>query len=49
MAHNPLDDEGCQELGVGGRGSVTGEMDYGFLKGRELVAETVTTLKDRSG
>jgi hypothetical protein len=29
---------------VGDRVSVTGEMDYDFLEGRELVASTVTSL-----
>lgn len=44
MPYNPLDDEGYQKIQVGDRVSVTGEMDYDFLEGRELVAETVTTL-----
>ena len=46
MPYNPLDDEGYQRIQVGDRVSVTGEMDYDFLEGGELVAETVTTLYD---
>lgn len=44
MPYNPLDDVGYQKIEVGDRVSVTGEMDYDFLEGRELVAETITTL-----
>ncbi len=46
MPYNPLDDVGYQKIEVGDRVSVTGHMDYDFLEGRELVAETITTLSN---
>lgn len=45
MPYNPLDKEGFQRIEAGDRVSVTGRMDYDFLEGRELVAESVVTLK----
>jgi hypothetical protein len=45
LPYNPLDDEGYQVIEVGDRVRVTGQMDYDFLEGRELVATSVTTLK----
>jgi hypothetical protein len=44
MAYNPLDDEGYQRVDVGDVVSVTGEVDDDFLEGREVVAESVTTI-----
>jgi hypothetical protein len=46
MAYNPLDDEGYQQIDVGDLVTVTGEMDYNLLEGRELVATSVTTLEN---
>lgn len=44
MPYNPLDDEGYQQIRVGDRVKVSGEMDSGLFEGRELVAESVITL-----
>ncbi|MEJ2538464.1 MAG: DUF5666 domain-containing protein [Gemmatimonadota bacterium] len=44
LGYNPLDDEGYQKLEIGDYVSVSGEIDYDFLEGRELVAHSVTTL-----
>lgn len=44
MDYDPLDDEGCQQLSVGDRVSVGGEIDTDFFEGSELVAETIVTL-----
>ncbi|HSM06917.1 MAG TPA: hypothetical protein VK858_19985 [Longimicrobiales bacterium] len=44
LGYDPLDDEGYQTIEVGDRVTVTGEMDYDFLEGRELVASSITTL-----
>ena len=46
MSYNPLDDTGYQRIEVGDRVSVTGEMDYDFLEGREFVADSIVTLSD---
>jgi len=48
LGYNPLDDEGYQKVEVGDRVSVTGDMDYDWWEGRELMAETVITLSDES-
>ena len=48
MAYNPLDDEGYQQIQVGDKVSVAGRMDDDLFEGRELVADSVVTLKDRS-
>ncbi|MBK1732402.1 DUF5666 domain-containing protein [Thiococcus pfennigii] len=45
---NPLDEEGYQQIEVGDRVSVAGDMDKDFFEGRKLVAEAVVTLT-RSG
>jgi len=45
MAYNPLDDIGFQKVRKGDKVSVSGRMDYDFLAGRELVADSVVTLK----
>lgn len=44
MSYNPLDEEGYQQIEVGDYVSVTGQMDYDFLEGQELVASVVTTI-----
>lgn len=44
LGYDPLDDEGYQTIDVGDRVTVTGEMDYDFIEGRELVASSITTL-----
>lgn len=46
LAYDPLDDEGYQQIDIGDRVSVTGEMDYDFLEGSEFVAESVVTLSE---
>ncbi len=48
MPYDPLDDEGFQKIEPGDRVSVSGEIDNGFFEGRELVADTIVTLEDRS-
>jgi uncharacterized protein YdeI (BOF family) len=46
MSYNPLDDTGFQQLEVGDRVSVTGELDNDFLEGQVFDAEIVVTLED---
>lgn len=47
MAYNPLDDTGYQQIEVGDRVRVTGDIDTDFFEGQtELVADTVVTLAD---
>ncbi len=46
MNYDPLDDLGYQQIDVGDRVSVTGEMDYDFLEGQEFVATSIVTLAD---
>ncbi len=48
MAYDPLDDQGYQKVEAGDVVSVTGDMDDDFFEGRELVADTVTVLTNRS-
>ncbi|WPL18397.1 hypothetical protein Thiowin_03468 [Thiorhodovibrio winogradskyi] len=48
MSYNPLDDEGYQKIEAGDRVSVTGHIDDGLFKGRELVADSVVTLSSSS-
>jgi uncharacterized protein YdeI (BOF family) len=47
MYYDPLDDEGFQQIDVGDRVSVTGNIDDDFFEGRELVASSITTLSER--
>jgi len=47
MPYDPLDDIGYQKIRKGDRVQVTGRIDYDFLEGRELVADSVITLKKR--
>ena len=44
MPYDPLDDEGYQQIQVGDRVRVTGQIDYDFFDGRVLDARTITTL-----
>lgn len=44
MEYNPLDDEGYQKIEMGDYVSVSGEIDFDFIEGREFVAHSVTTL-----
>jgi uncharacterized protein YdeI (BOF family) len=44
MPYNPVDDEGYQKIEVGDRVSVAGQMDDDLFEGRQLVADSVTTL-----
>ncbi len=48
MPYNPMDDEGYQKIRVGDRVSVTGDIDTDWWEKRELMAESVVTLKDAS-
>ncbi len=48
LGYNPLDDEGYQKIDVGDRVSVTGDLDIDWWEKREIMAETVVTLFDRS-
>ncbi len=44
MLYNPLDDTGYQQVEPGDMVSASGTVDYDFFEGREIMAETVTTL-----
>jgi len=44
LPSNPLDKEGYQQIQVGDRVSVAGDIDHDFFEGRELVADSVVTL-----
>lgn len=46
MPYNPLDNEGYQKIEVGDIVRARGTLDKKFLDGNELVAESVTKLKD---
>ena len=48
LGYNPFDDEGYQKLAVGDRVTVTGEVDNDWWEKRELMIDTVVTLKDAS-
>ena len=47
MAYNPMDDEGYQKIEVGDVVSVSGEVDYDFFEGRELMANMIITISNR--
>ena len=47
MPYDPLDEEGYQQIEVGDRVRVTGQVDYDFFDGRVLDARTITTLVNR--
>lgn len=44
MPYNPLDEEGFQQITAGDRVSVTGDMDYDFLEGHVVDADSIVTL-----
>lgn len=44
MLYNPLDDTGYQQIEAGDMVSASGGVDYDFFEGREIMAQTVTTL-----
>ena len=44
MIYNPLDDKGYQKISKGDYVRVSGNMDYDFWEGRELMADTMVTL-----
>lgn len=44
MGYDPLDDVGYQQIDVGDRVVVSGNIDYDLFEGRDFVAETITTL-----
>jgi uncharacterized protein YdeI (BOF family) len=46
MTYNPMDDEGYQHIDVGDRVRVSGEIDFDFFEGRELVADSIIELYD---
>lgn len=48
LGYNPLDELGYQQVEVGDRVSVTGDINYEFFDGRVLHADSVITLSDAS-
>lgn len=48
LGYNPFDDEGYQKLAVGDRVSLTGDIDTNWWDNRELMVDSVITLKDAS-
>lgn len=48
LGYNPFDDIGYQKLAVGDRVSLTGNLDNDWWESRELMVDTVVTLKDAS-
>lgn len=44
MACDPLDDKGYQQIDIGDRVSVTGDIDYDFFEGRVFEAASIETL-----
>jgi len=49
MAYNPLDDQGYQQIDVGDRLYVTGEVEHDFFEEREIDASTITSItKDKT-
>jgi len=44
LGYNPLDEVGYQQVDVGDRVSVTGELDRDFFERKEILADTVVTL-----
>lgn len=48
MSHNPLDDEGYQQLKAGDVVTVTGSADSDFFEGRVFEASQITTVSKRS-
>ena len=49
MPYNPLDELGYQEIDVGDRVTVFGDLDYALFDERELAAETIVTLQADTG
>lgn len=48
LGYNPVDDKGYQQIERGDWVSVTGMLDYEFLDGQVMRADTITTLYDES-
>ncbi len=48
LGYDPFDDEGYQKLDKGDRVSVTGNINNDWWDSRELMAETIVTLEDKS-
>lgn len=48
LENNPLDDEGYQKLDVGDRVTVNGEIDNNWWESREIMADYILTLEDKS-
>lgn len=46
LGYNPLDEHGFQEIEIGDRVSVHGDLDLDLFERRELVADSVITLDD---
>lgn len=46
MTYNPVDDEGFQQIDVGDRVSVNGEIDADVFENRELMADWIITLEN---
>lgn len=48
LGYNPFDDEGYQKIAVGDRVSITGDLDKDWWERRELMTDSILTLKDAS-
>ncbi|MDX1680120.1 MAG: hypothetical protein R3242_05240, partial [Akkermansiaceae bacterium] len=48
LGYNPFDDEGYQKLAVGDRVTMTGDLDNNWWESRELMVDSIVTLKDAS-
>ncbi|GAB4137302.1 MAG: hypothetical protein Tsb0016_02380 [Sphingomonadales bacterium] len=49
MLYNPLDDQGMQQISIGDRVSVSGQIDDALFDERELSAELIVSLADETG
>lgn len=49
MSYNPLDKEGYQQIGVGDKVRITGQMDEAFFGDREFNAKTITSISSDKG
>lgn len=46
LGYDPLDNKGFQQIDIGDRVSVYGELDHGFFQGNVISADSVVTLRD---
>ncbi len=49
MLYNPLDDQGMQQISIGDRVSVMGQIDDALFDERELSADSIVSLADEAG